>query len=77
MHNAPEMDMYEEDTRWIRDYAHLLESMWDRSYSLILFRGLNAFNNGCDDEQIRAEMQDYCKNFQPPKTSHVQGGGTG
>ena len=50
------LDIYEEETRWIREEAKRIADKTGAAYSSVLFRGLNAYNEGCDDEWIRQEM---------------------
>lgn len=67
-----ELDQHALDTEWIRQEARRIADNSGRAYHLILFRGLQAYREGCDDEQIVLAMQDAVH-----KQYRVQGHGTG
>ena len=58
-------DTYNEETHWIKIAAQTLSDRFSRSYSLILYRGEDAYRRGCDNEQIAQEMMDYCAGKEP------------
>lgn len=73
-------DLWTEETRWIWGEAQRIAEMYDRSYSLVLYRGLQTYREGGDPEQIRKAMYDYCWGKTGVAKSHksgVCGNGTG
>ena len=68
---------YNDDPEVIRLAAKHLADKWGRSYSLVAFRGLDAYRHGDSLPDIFADMVDYCRGKTTDPVNEIKSHGTG